>query len=87
MKYLFWICWIIDAGVAAWWVISDMNLQYIRPNPYSFVFLLYVLVNLLIFLLSDYKKAALIMSLIPTIPLALMMLVIIIVTLTGGKWN
>lgn len=87
MKYIFWIAWIIDAGVAAWWVLSDLKLEYIKPNPYSFVFLIYVIAALLIYLLSAHTKTAMIMTLIPAIPLIIMTFVAIIATLTGAKWN
>jgi hypothetical protein len=87
MKYIFWFCWLLDAGVAAWWVLSDLNLTYIRPNPYSYVFLFYVIAALLIYLMSSYTKVAMIMSIIPAIPMLIMGLIIIIVTLTGGRWN
>jgi hypothetical protein len=87
MKYIFWISWIIDAGVAVWWVISELGYEYLKPNTFSFVFLLYVVATLLVYLLTVQTKTAMIMSLIPAVPLVAVGLIAMIAILTGAKWN
>lgn len=87
MKYIFWIAWILDAGVAIWWVYSELQLEVIKPNPYVLSFLVYVIISFLFYQLFKLKKLALVLSLIPAIPFLIIGLIVIVAYLTAAIWN
>lgn len=69
------------------WIGSEMKLQYLKPNPFSFLSALYLLGVLAIRFGLGAEQLSAWMVIIPAIPLLLMLLIVIIHTLTGGKWN
>ena len=87
MNILFWICWTAELGVVLWWIFTELQLEYLEPNMYSFLALGYLLLILLIRFQSGGKKIAMIMTGLPAIPLAGMLFIIVIHSLSGGKWN
>ncbi len=87
MKYIFWIAWILDAGVAIWWVFSEIQLDLLKPNPYALLFFLYVIICFLCYQVFKLTKLALILSLIPAVPFVIMGIIVLIAILTGARWN
>jgi len=87
MKYIFWICWIGEITAVLFWIGSEMKLQYLKPNPYSFLSALYLLAVLAMRFGTGAERLSAWMVILPALPLLLMLLFVIIHTLTGGKWN
>ncbi len=87
MIILFWICWVAELGVVVWWIFTELQLKYLSPNIYSFLGLGYLLLTLLIWYQPRGKTIAMFMTGLPAIPLTGMLLIIVIHSLSGGKWN
>ena len=87
MKYLFWICWTGEMAVVLFWIGSEMKLQYLTPNPYSFLSALYLLGTLAVRFGLGAQNLSACMVIIPALPLLLMILFLIIHTISSGKWN
>jgi hypothetical protein len=86
-KILFWFAWLGELGFVTWWICSDLQLQYAEPNMYPFLAFAYLMLALILGLQPGTKKIAAIMTAIGAIPLTLMLFLVIIYTLPGGKWN
>ena len=69
------------------WIGSEMKLQYLTPNPFSFLSALYLLGALAIRFGLGALSISAWMVIIPALPLLVMMLFVIIHTISGGKWN
>ena len=87
MNYIFWICWSAEFAACIFWIGSELKLQYIRPDPFSFLCTLYLLLVLALRIGMDAKKVSVMMVGLPAIPLLAMLLFIIIHTISDGKWN
>lgn len=87
MDILFWICWIAEMGVVAWWIISELQLRYLSPNIFSFLSLFYLLTVLFIRFEVKWDTVSVFMVGLPAIPLSGMLLIIILHMLSGRKWN
>lgn len=84
---LFWLLWSIECALALWWVGSEMGYQYLKPNPFSFLALLYLALVLVVRFALKWTVASNVMVLIPAIPLFFMLLIILVSVFGGGKWN
>jgi hypothetical protein len=87
MNTFFWILWIIEFILTGWWLQSEMKLTYLKPNPFVFITLLYLLATLGIRYGLRLPKISMGMVGIPAIPLAVMLLIVIIAGITGARWN
>lgn len=87
MKYIFWICWTGEMIAVLCWIGSEMKLQYLKPNPFSFLSALYLLTVLAVRFGAGAEKLSAWMVILPALPLLLMMLFVIIHTISGGRWN
>jgi len=87
MAIFFWILWIGEFILSGWWLQSEMKLTHLKPNPYAFLSLLYLLIALGVRFGLGLPKISMGMIGIPAIPLAGMALIIIISALTGARWN
>ncbi len=87
MKYIFWICWISEMAGVVWWITDEMKLQYLKPNPFAFVSFLYLLAALAIRFGLHQQGLSNGMIFIPAIPLLFMLLMVMIHTISGGRWN
>ena len=86
-KVLFWIGWLGELGFVIWWIWSELQLQYLEPNMYAFLSLGYLLLTLILWLQPGAHKIGAIMITVPAIPLTLMLFLVIVHSLSGGKWN
>jgi hypothetical protein len=87
METLFWICWITELIVVLWWIITDAQQTHMRPNPVSYLCLLYLLGVLGLRLgLQEYRISNA-MVMIPAIPLLGLGCIIVLSVLSGKKWN
>jgi len=87
MNKLFWILWIAELLVAGWWISTELQLTYLKPNPLAFVSLVYLLLALGLRYGAGFFKLSLGMVLVPAIPLTMMGFLIVITMFSGGKWN
>lgn len=87
MNYIFWICWIGEIGVVGWWMLDEMKLKYLQPNPYAFLGFLYLLVTLGVRYGLKLPGVSTAMVAVPAVPLLFLLLIIVVSMLTGGKWN
>lgn len=87
MNILFWICWIGEAGVVLWWIITDMQQKHMEPNPFSFLSFVYLLVVLMIRFIFEWTSVSNIMVMVPAFPLLGLLFIIIAHALSGKKWN
>ena len=87
MKYIFWICWSTEFAGCLFWIASEMKLQYLKPNPFSFICTLYLLLVLALRMGLDAKKMSMIMVGVPAVPLLALLFFVIVHTISGGRWN
>lgn len=87
MNYIFWICWSAEFAACLFWIASEMKLQYLQPNPFSFLSALYLLLVLALRIGLDAKKISMIMVGIPAVPLLLLLLIVVVHTISGSRWN
>ncbi|MFT3681208.1 MAG: hypothetical protein QM791_13110 [Ferruginibacter sp.] len=87
MDYIFWIFWTGEMLAALFWIGSEMKLQYLKPNPYAFLSFFYLLAALVIRYNIESGKLSVLMVIIPGVPLLMMLFIVLVHTLTGGKWN
>lgn len=87
MNNLFWVLWIAEFILAAWWIITELQLTYLKPNAFAFLSLLYLFLTLAVRFGAGLTKVSMGMVIIPAIPLSLMAFIVIVSVLTGAKWN
>ena len=87
MEILFWICWIIEMIIVGWWWITDSKHTHLKPNPFIFISMLYLLIVLLLRLELGWVRASEAMVVLPMIPLAGLSLIIVVHMTHKGRWN
>jgi hypothetical protein len=87
MKYVFWICWGGEFIAVLLWLIDEMRLVYLKPNPLVFVSFFYLFAVLIVRYPMGLLAVSNGMVLVPAIPLVLLLLVVLLATITGTKWN
>lgn len=87
MNNLFWILWIAEFILALWWVITELQLTHLKPNPFAFLSLLYLFLTLAVRFGSGLTKISMGMVLVPAIPLLMMALIVVISVISGKRWN
>jgi hypothetical protein len=87
MNKLFWILWVVEFILAAWWIITEMQLTYLKPNPFAFLSIAYLVLILAVRFGAGFTKLSMGMVIVPAIPLSLMAFIIIVSVVTGAKWN
>ena len=87
MRVLFWTLWTSEFILTCWWLLSEIKLRYLKPNPYAFLSLLWLLVTPGVRFGLNLPEVSLWMVGIPSIPLAGMLLIIIVAALTGARWK
>jgi hypothetical protein len=85
MTYIFWICWAAEMLAVFFWLASEMKLKYLLPNPFSFISAVYLFIVLALHF-SDQPAVALMMVIIPAIPLLVLLLLVTLHSVLGGKW-
>jgi len=85
MNYIFWICWAVEMLAVFFWLASEMRLKYLSPNPFSFISALYLCVVLAL-RFTNQPAVALMMVIIPAIPLVMMFFLFTLHTVFGSKW-
>lgn len=89
--WLFWVFWIIEAGFMTWWLFSELQLTYLKVNPFVYAGWGWVIVSLLLYV-GGWYIPAIIMTGIAGIPLAIMGLfigVVLVAQIFKGpfRWN
>lgn len=87
MEIIFWICWVAELIVVLWWIITDAQQTHIKPNPVSYVCLVYLFLVFGIRLGLHANTVTNAMVMIPAIPLLGLLLIIVASMLSGKKWN
>ena len=87
MIYIFWCCWVAEMIAAVVWITSELKLQYVSPNPFAFISAAWLLFVLAVFFFTTRHTAALLMVIIPAIPLLGLLLLVMIYKLAGGRYN
>jgi hypothetical protein len=87
MSILFWICFLAEFSVVIWWIFSDMKLQYQQPNPYSYLAFFYLMLVLVLRFGPEFIGISSLMVFLPAIPLSGLLFIIVVHSVSGGKWN
>lgn len=87
MTIFFWLCWSCEMLAALFWVASELKLTYLKPNPFSFLSVLYLLLALAFRFAFEMPAMSNAMVFVPAIPLILLLLIFVIHAMSGTKWN
>ncbi|HMP28429.1 MAG TPA: hypothetical protein PKD85_02445 [Saprospiraceae bacterium] len=92
LKYLFWILWSAEIIFLLWMLWDEMKLKYLPMPAYIPLGFIWLFIAILVKLVVQSDKAALVMVGIPGVPLMIMgvfLLIIFIVNLVSGpiRWN
>lgn len=87
MIYLFWICWSLESALMLWWLFDDLSLTYLPVNPSIFVGILYLAVVLFVRFGLGWVRVSNWMVIVPAIPLLGVLLIVVLATFSGVRWN
>jgi hypothetical protein len=87
MEIIFWICWAAEFIVVLWWIITDAQQEYLKPNPVSYLCLVYLVIVLGVRVGLHANVVSKAMVTIPAIPLLGLLFIIVVSMLSGKKWN
>ncbi len=87
MTYLFWICWSLESALMLWWLFDDLSLTYLPVNPSIFVGILYLAVVLFVRFGLGWVRVSNWMVIVPAIPLLGLLLIVVLATFSGVRWN